>query len=351
MSAQLHSRFIDLPDDADAIYEQLYDLGVTDGFPVIPPTDARVEKFIAASGRTADSVVAIVPPLEGPATIEKIAINAVMAGCRPEYMPVLIAALEAIAEPQWNLLGAQTTTNPVAPLIILNGPIRQQLDINCGRGALGPGRRSNATIGRALRLILLNVGGAIPGDVDKSTLGMPGKYTMCLGELEEESPWDPLHVELGFKRGQSVVTVASVQGTDNTFVDWRKAESIFRALASSMSSLAANNTFRGAGNPVLFLTPGHARLLADQGFSKLQVQQELYERSKIPESALPDEVSEVQDEDSRNMVDGFNMIVARPEDIYIVVAGGPEAYHVCYCAGFGDWAVSKPITTAPNAPA
>lgn len=346
MSAQLRSKVINLPDSPDAIYEQIYDLGVTDGFPVIPPTDERIEKFITASGRSADTIIAKVPPLQGPATVEKIAINAVMAGCRPEYMPVLIAALEAVSDPAFNLLGIQTTTNPVAPLILVNGPIRQQLDINCGRGALGPGRRANATIGRAMRLIQLNVGGAVPGEVDKATLGMPGKYTLCLGELEEESPWEPLHVERGFRREESTVTVVGVQGTDNTLGAWKKAESIFRVVGSAMTSLAANNTLFGSGNPIVFINPGHAKLLAEQGFSKRQVQDQLYEHSKIPLSAWPNEISEIQHEGFRHVVDGFATVTRAPADILIAVAGGPEAYHITYCASFGDWAVTKPIKLA-----
>ena len=343
MNALLRSAVIELPADPFALYERLYELGVTDGLPVIPPTDELVGTFVAASGRPADAVVAVVPPQQGRATVEKIAINAVMAGCRPEYMPVLLAAVEAVCDPAFNLLAVQTTTNPVAPLILINGPIRHRLDINCGRDALGPGRRANATIGRTIRLIQLNVGGAVPGEVDKATLGMPGKYTLCLGELEEESPWDPLHVDRGYRREESTVTAVGVHGTDNTFVAWRKADSIFQAVGSAMTSLGAINTLMGNGNCIVFINPGHAKLLADQGFSKRQVQDQLYAHSRIPVSALPDEVSEIQDDRYRHIVDGFNMVAKSPQDILIAVAGGPEPYHITYCAGFGHWAVTRPI--------
>ncbi len=346
MSAQLESKVISLPDDPDAIFEHFYELGATDGLPVIPPTDDRIEKFIAASGRPASTVIASVAPRHAVATVEKIAINAVMAGCRPEYMPLLIAAVEAVCDPAFNLLGVQTTTNPVAPLILVNGPIRQQLDINCGRNALGPGRRANATIGRAMRLIQLNVGGALPGEVDKGTLGMPGKYTMCLGELEEQSPWEPLHVERGFRPEESTVTVVGVQGTDNMMVGWKKADSIFRAIGSAMSSLGANNTLFGEGNPIVIINPGHARLLAEQGFSKQQVKEALFEYSKIPLSALPDEPTEFSAQSFRRVIDGFSMVTQSPEDILVAVAGGPEAYHITYCACFGYSAVTRAIKPA-----
>jgi len=342
---QLNSSFIDLPADDDALQDQLYAMGVTDGFPVVAPTDERIERFIRAAGMPGSRQVALIPPLNGSATVEKIAINAVMAGCRPEYMPVIMAALEAMADPAFNFLGVQTTTNPVAPLIIINGPIRRQLDINCGRNALGPGRRANATIGRAARLVMLNVGGATPGEVDKATLGMPGKYTMCIGENEEESPWAPCSVDRGYSRDQSTVTVACPQGTQNIWTPWKKADSILRALSSAMKSLAGNNAILGKGNPVLLLNPGHARLLADQGYDKQRIQHELWERSGIAVDELPDEVSAIE-EGSRKIVGGRAMMTGKPDDILIIVAGGPEAYHNAYCESYGDWAVTRPIHQA-----
>lgn len=340
----LSSSTIEVPADSDAAFEKLYELGVTDGFPVILPTDERVERFVQAAGVPGSREIAVVPPLNGSATVEKIAINAVMAGCRPEYMPVIMATLEAMADPAFNFLGIQTTTNPVGPLIIINGPIRKVLDINCGRNALGPGRRANATIGRAVRLAMVNIGGAIPGEVDKSTLGMPGKFSMCLGENEEESPWDPYHVDLGFSRDQSTVTVVGPQGNQNIYTPWKQADSILIAWASAMTSLAANNTLRGQGHPIMIVNPGHAKLLADQGYDKKRIQHELWERTAIPESQLPTEISGLE-QHSRKIVNGRSMITAKPEDILLVVAGGPEAYHNTFCETFGDWAATRPIKT------
>src|SRR5437762_9491277 len=173
--------------DADAI-EALYARGVTDGLPVVPPTRARVESAVAASGRDGGDLVALVPPNYGRATVEKIAINAVMAGCRPEYMPVVIAAVEAICDPAFALVGVSGTTDAVAPLLIVNGPVRETLDVNSGAGVFGPGWRANATIGRAVRLVWQNIGGAAAGGISMSTFSQTGRYSYCIGENEEESP-------------------------------------------------------------------------------------------------------------------------------------------------------------------
>src|SRR5436309_8723330 len=184
--------------DADAI-ERLFDRGVTDGLPVVPPTRRLVDRAVAASGRDADELIALVPPNYGRATVEKIAVNAVMAGCRAEYLPVVLAAVEAICDEAFDLHGVSATTNAPAPLLIVNGPVRTALEINSGAGVFGPGWRANATIGRAVRLVWLNVGGARPGVISMSTFGQSGGYTYCIAEREEESPWEPLSIEHGFR--------------------------------------------------------------------------------------------------------------------------------------------------------
>ena len=174
--------------EADAI-EDLYARGVTDGLPVVPPTPGRVARAVAASGRDGGELVALVPPNYGRATVEKIAINATMSGCRPEYMPVVLAAVEAVCDEAFDLHGVSATTNAPAPLLIINGPVRHRLEINYGAGVFGSGWRANATIGRAVRLVCVNVGGAKPGVVSMSTFAHPGRYTYCIGEHEEASPW------------------------------------------------------------------------------------------------------------------------------------------------------------------
>lgn len=337
-------------DDIEEIFQYAYERGWTDGLPIIPPTPDRVRRMVAQVKQDPKTVVAEVEPRRGLATVEKIAINAVMAGCLPEYMPILIAAVEALADPSFNLHTLQTTTNPVAPLLIINGPIRSRLKINCGRNALGPGCRANATIGRAVRLILLNIGGGIPGELDKAILGMPGKYTFCLGENEEESPWEPLHVERGFAREQSTVTVAGVQGTNNVCVLSGEAEGALRVTADAMATMGNNNVLYGAGNPVLFLPPGHAKLAVEQGFpTKQRVKEFLFEHSRIPVERFPArEIFPFCPLTKRVIQDGKVCVVKRPEDILLVVAGGPEPYHITYAPNNGhSWAVTHPIGWTP----
>jgi hypothetical protein len=185
-------------------------------------------------------VVARLAVEDAECTLEKIAINAVMAGCQPASMPVLIAVVRAVADPAFNLTGIQATTNPVTPLIIVNGPIRQQLGINCGYGCFGPGWQANATIGRALRLLLINVGGGIPGGRDMAVMGQPGKYTMCVGENEADSPWEPLHVARGLQPQQSAVTVVGVSGCFNT-MGTSQSEAMLRELAEALSFTGSND--------------------------------------------------------------------------------------------------------------
>src|ERR1700730_17999819 len=176
MSGLVSARF-KVTNDFGAAFTDMCERGFTDGLPVIPPTEAAVRAMLDAVGMQPNELIAVVPPEGGPATAEKVAVNAVMAGCLPEYFPVVIAAMRAVTEPKFNLLGVQTTTNPVGPVLIINGPVRTALKINSGRVCLGPGWRANATIGRALRLCLLNIGGCPPGEVDKAIHGMPGKFT------------------------------------------------------------------------------------------------------------------------------------------------------------------------------
>jgi hypothetical protein len=346
--APLQPERLTLPDDPDQVFAELYARGWTDGLPVIPPTPERVERMISQAGLSAETIVGELPPRNGGATVQLIAVNAVMAGCLPEYMPVLVATVEALADPDFNLHSLQCTTNPVAPLVVLNGPVRHRLQVNCGRNALGPGNRANATIGRAIRLVQLNIGGGIPGEVDKATLGMPGKYTFCLGENEEESPWEPFHVAAGLPSDASAVTVIGAQGTHSLFIAYRRADSILQCLANGMATTTSNNTLVGHGNPIILMNPGHARLLHDQGYTRQRVQEELFERSRMPLDWFPDEIMEVQIEAERTIKDGHAYVCRSADDLLIVVAGGPEPYHITYCPNFGD---TRAVTRRISQPA
>jgi hypothetical protein len=198
-------------------FETLFERGVTDGLPVVPPTRERVAAMVAGSGREGEELVALVPPNFGRATVEKIAVNAVMAGCRPEYLPVVIAGVEAMCDDAFDLHGVSATTNFHSPLFIVNGPARKALDINCAAGVFGPGWRANATIGRGLRLIVANVGGASARTMSMSTMAHPGRYTYCIGEHEEENPWDSLAVEHGFAPDDSTVAAFAAEAPHGVY--------------------------------------------------------------------------------------------------------------------------------------
>ena len=341
MAMTLASRTFDL-DDADAVSEFFYTQGWTDGLPIVPPTEPKIAATLAAMRRAPGDVIALVAPRMAEATAEKIAINMVAAGCVPDHAPVVLAAVQAICQPTFNLHCIQTTTNPVAPLLLVNGPVRARVDLNCGRNALGPGRRANATIGRAIRFVLQNIGGAIPGEVDKSTLGMPGKYTFCFGEDEENSPWAPLHVDRGFDRTDSVATVIGVQGTHNVCYLGQRGRGALDLVADAMATKGNNNVFIGAGEPLVVLPSGHARRLATEGFSKADVQEYLWERSGIPEATF--DAADIAPMFQPAVHAGQVRVTRRPADILIVVAGGPEPYHIAYLPSFGETeAISRRI--------
>src|SRR3989449_8936324 len=216
--------------------EALYARGVTDGLPVVPPTPDRVRRAIEACGRHGGDLVALVPPNYGRATVEKIAVTAVMAGCRPEYLPVVIAAVDAICDPAFDLHGVSATTNAPTPLAVINGPIRGKLGVNCGAGVFGPGWRANATIGRAVRLVCVNLGGARPGIVSMSTFAHPGRYTYCIGEHEEVSPWPSLEVVPGFTPDDSTVAVLAADAPLTVYDQRsRTAPDVLATIAGSLA--------------------------------------------------------------------------------------------------------------------
>jgi len=310
--------------------------GLSDGLPVIPPTENRVRAMLNYAQRDPSELVGYINPDAGSATVEKIAVNAVMAGCLPEYMPVLIAAVKAITEPDFNIHGLQTTTNPVSPLLIINGPVRELIGLNSGRGTLGPGYRANATIGRAVRLLLLNIGGAKPWSTDMAVHGSSSKYSSCMGENEEESVWEPLSVERGFAVGESTVTVVGTQGFSNCLTFYKEPDSFLTMIASAMADISDNNYLLADGNPLVILTPGHASIFKEYGYTKQRVKEELFERSKVALDRFPKETSVIKYEDGFAM-DGDRVCLCQsPEDIIVVVSGGPEPYHALYAGNFGD---------------
>ena len=331
-------------DGYEEAFDYFYTQGMTDGLPIVPPTEERVARMVAGSGRASADLVAKIPPHMGDATVEKIAVNAVMAGCLPEYMPVIIAAVEAMMEERFELPGVQTTTNPVTPVLVINGPIRHKLKVNCGSGCMGPGWRANATIGRAIRLILLNLGGAAPGDVDKATQGFPGKYTFCFGENEEESPWPPLHVERGFKPEESCVTVIPVQSSVNfTIFDRYLAKEGLPVLVDTINDPATNHYNVHNGEPTLVFNPVHAEELAKAGYSKDDLKRYFHERCRYPLDKMVSHERERRLTRPELIVDGMVPMVRRWEHWIIIVAGGHGGLHSTYLPGFGTRSVTRAI--------
>src|SRR5271169_3277589 len=258
------------------LVEWYFEQGWTDGLPVVPPTRGRVDEFVALLGGEPDFVECKVPPRHGGLTREVLAINMIMAGCKPEYAPVVRAAMLALTAKAFNLNGVQATTHMAAPLLVVNGPIAREIGMNGDCNAFGSGNRANATIGRAVRLILLNVGGGWPGDLDKSTLGHPGKYTYCVAENEADSPFAPYHVEKGFAAEDSTVFVIAAEpphSVTNHVAD--DPEGILDSICSAMSTIANNNAV-SSGHCAVVIGPEHARTVASKGWTRHDVRNYLW---------------------------------------------------------------------------
>ena len=330
--------------DYDEVLEYLERRGMTDGLPVVPPTEDRVSRMVEGAGRAPTEVVGKIPPALGEATIEKIAVNAVMAGCRPEYMPVIVAAVEAMLEERFDLHGIQTTTNPVTVGLIVNGPIRKRLNINCESGCLGPGWKANATIGRAIRLVLLNLGGASVPDVSKTTQGFPGRYSICFGENEEETPWAPLHVERGFRPEQSCVTVIAPQSTLNLGMSDRSPAESLPVFAQAITDPNSTQYSLFTGEPLIVFNPIHARGLAEAGYGKDDLRRYFFEHCRWPVNQLSRVGLDRRLAKPHLIVDGKGPMVPRPENYMFVVAGGHGGIHSTYMPSFGEpWSVTRPI--------
>ena len=320
------------PDEASAL-EVLHLRGWTDGLPVVIPTEGRVEALLAGVEIEPDVIVAIIGP--GQATVEKIAINAVMAGCRPEHFPVVLAAVRAVGDPEFDIDNMQSTTHGLGPVIIVNGPAREVCGpIASGWGALGPGHRANASIGRALRLCLMNIGGARPGHGDMAALGQPGKFTCCLAEDEEGSPFSPLHTSFGYDADQSAVTVVGVDAPHSVMMqtdddDPEAHERILRVVAASIAIAGANNTQIGRGPVVAALNPIHAGVLADAGLTREDVCDRLFKLAVTPNSVMRGWATKRAIPDG----DGDLPALRGPEEIVLIVAGGGGMYSAVFSGG------------------
>jgi hypothetical protein len=324
---RFESKVLDAVDEADAL-EQLHRLGCTDGLPVIIPTPERVERFVLASGLDASLELGSMGPAMGSATVQKIAVAAVMAGCTADWMPIVVAAVEAVLDEQFDLTEMQATTHCTAPLILVNGPVRKWCGVACGYGALGPGHRANATIGRALRLAMINIGGGRSGESDMALLGHPGKFTYCLGEDEESSPFEPLHVSLGFSPEDCAVTVIGA-GSPHSVIsivdadDKESASRLLDSLAVGLANVTTNNAVLRGGAAVVILNPDHAAALASHGYTRKKIQAGLHKRSSHSRETLARYVPAIA---SRNSGEETLYAFRDPEDILVVVAGGSGLY-------------------------
>jgi hypothetical protein len=314
-----------------------YDKGWTDGLPIVAPTLKRVEAMLSGTTRSPDDVLGNMPTRWRPATVLEVAINAVMAGCSPEHLPVLIAGIEASLDPTFNLFGVQGTTNSIGVMILVNGPIGESLEINSGYNLFGPRTRSGAAIGRALRFCLVNIGGAVPGHGDMSTLGNPNKYGSCIAEAESVSPWSPFHVDRGFAATDSTVSVVAAAAPQNVLTP-PHADDVLESLAGALIA-AGSNCLIFDMEPMVVISPQVVDILVEAGETKESVRNYLYEHTKFPLDTLPSG----RDWDARHWkertlrVDGGTemlYLVGGPEEIAVVVAGGPGGPHAAVIPTF-----------------
>lgn len=332
----------------EEINEVFYQRGWTDGLPIVPPTEEKVGAMLARMPEGADDVAGCMPPAMRPVTKMMVAVNAVMGGCLPAYFPIVWAATTALLDERCNLFSIQTATNATTPLAIVNGPIREELDLNSRGNLFGPGWRANATIGRAIRLILVNLGGGVPGVTDLSTHGQPGKFSFCIAEAEEASPWEPLHTEYGFDRTTSTVTVIGAGAPHNIFpYRCRTAREILKVIISEMSGLGHNNILFDTG-PVLVISPEHAAVLKRDGFTKQTLKQYLFEKARIPLRGFPRGTRRaIMERRARwfaEVGDATHIGVAdRAEDFLIIVAGGHGIHSQFLPTAFSRGPVTRAI--------
>ncbi len=344
-----------LDDSWEAVNEYYFNRGWTDGLPIVPPTEERVAAMLEYTDMALQDVVAVLEPKKGVATVEKIAINAVMAGCLPEYMPVLIAAVQGIGKEIFNLYGVQTSTHNTSVLAIVNGRIARELDINCGYNVTGNRWKSTAAIGRAIGFILTNIGG-VPGATDIHTQGHIARFRHCIAENEEESPWEPLHVERGFAAGTSTVTVfgaCTPQMIDDNGGS-KSAKDLFNTFCLSIPYVGNRNT-NGEGEPLIILGPQHANTFARDGYSKADVKKFFFERARLRFGDIPfgnlENFSKKWHKFYCNVSPDYGVPIAeKAEEIVVVVMGGKGTHSLSVQTLLGTRSVTVPIASKGGVP-
>ena len=343
---------IELEDSWETINAYFLERNWTDGLPIVPPTEDRVQAMIdyvnTELGWKPDDLIGALPPKNGMATVEKIAINAVMAGCRPEYMPVLVGTVKGMAVPAFNLFGVQTSTHNTSVLTIVHGPIRKRLDINWGYNVVASRWHSTTTIGRAIRFIMTNIGG-IPGATNIHTQGHIARFEHCIAENEDENPWEPLHVERGMHPEESAVTVfaacPAMMVDDNS--GSRSAKELLNTFARSVAYVG-NRNINGEGEPLIIMCPTHARLLSNGGYSKADVKRFLWERARVPFGHIPTGNLQSYSERFLKFYGDFGPdygvpFADRPEDIVIVIMGGQGTHSLSVQTLLGSKSQTVPI--------
>ncbi len=336
-------------DDYWAWYERACGDDLTDGLPLAPPTEERVSLIVEHLQLDPSTVIGVIPPKMGRATVEQIAIQCAMAGCRPEYVPVVITALRATLEPSFNLNGVQSTTSPCTPLVIVSGPVVDALGFNSKDGCFGGDGRANAAVGRAMRLILRNIGGALSGKTDISTLGQSGKFTFCVAENHDDSPWEPVHVDFGLPVDANAVTVLACHSPAPMWAQG-SADRLLGLLAAFLPG-ASLPMFHCPGNWLIVLSPKVAQEFARAGYTKADVRNWIAEHARydlgwLRRSGVHVEGSAevsmhywgyVKDKpDLRTLPDEARLpIVRRPEDIILLVAGGMSQRWMAFSDGWG----------------
>ncbi|MCC7486048.1 MAG: hypothetical protein IT529_13830 [Burkholderiales bacterium] len=337
---ELTSRRHTVADLAGAM-ELCYTNGWTDGFPVVPPTEERVVGMLAAAGLEPRYQVAFIENRQIAISAEKVAINAVMAGCRAEYMPVVVAAVEALADPDYGYHGPATSTGGSAVFMVVNGPVARAIGLNSGDNLFGPGWRANSTIGRAVRLVMRNVIGTLPGELDRSSLGHAGKYTFCIAENETDSPWPPFHVTRGFRAGQSAVTIFAAlaphqfsNGLSST------PEGVLTTACAHMRISA------GSGRQpqyALVVAGEHQAIMKRAGWSREDVQRYVFENARVAVAELKRSLmmsGEIRPQDEKTLLP----IVASPEDLLVIAAGGLAGVQSAFIPGWGGKEGSRSVT-------
>ena len=345
---------VESEDSLEAIQDFFETQGWTDGLPFIPPTRQRVKQMYEYVQGDPNDVLGVLGPRNGEATLERLATNAVMAGCRPEYFPIVVTAIQAVAEEPFNLNGIQSTTHPCAVLVVVNGPLASELGINGGPNCFGQGPRPNMSIGRAVRLALQNVGGGTPGEGDRATQGTPAKIAFCIAENEDENPWEPLHVEHGFAPDDSVVTVVACEAPHNINDHGSiGGEGILTTISTSLRQSGSNNIGAGRGEPMLAFGPEHAAQVADDGYTKDDVKKWLFDRIRLPVADwspdwMTDErLDRLQSETGQRE---FTRLTTNWQDLDVIVAGGPGK-HSCWMPTFGGTAtVMRRVERADGSP-